>query len=169
MALHTVRRVTAALVVLTTVAALIPALALATHPVSSGSYSGQGTQYYNNTPSGSYTNRQHTPVQISFKVSGSGQRVLNFSGQYSSACLSGMTSVTDHWISVDQTGFFSVSGSYPSYGPSHQRNGTTYATIKGEFFDSGHRARIFYRVLTRFSGPSQPACGTEVKGTVGVH
>jgi hypothetical protein len=169
MPLRASRRVTAALFASATVAALVPAAALATHPVASGSYSGHGTQYYNNTPSGSYTNRQRTPVQISFTVSPTGQRVLNFSGQYSSSCLSGITSVTDHWISVDRTGFFSVSGSYPSYGANHQRNGTTYATIKGEFFDSGRRARIFYQVVTRFSGPSQPACGTQVKGTVRVH
>ena len=91
--------------------------------------------------------------------------MLDFSGQYAVYCGTGTTSVTDHWISVDRSGFFSVSGSYPSYDYNHQRDGTTYATIKGQFVGDGHKARIFYRVVTRFTGHSQKPCGTQVKGT----
>jgi hypothetical protein len=166
MAFSRLRRVRGPFIVCTAVLALVPAAALASHPLRSASYSGRGTQYYNNTSNHSYTNRQHTRANISFHVASTGKRVLDFNGQYTSYCTSGTASVTDHWIAVDRSGFFSVSGSYPSYGYNHQRNGTTYATIKGEFFDGGHRARIFYKVFTRFTGSKQPPCGTEVRGTV---
>lgn len=155
-----------ALLALTTAAALIPATALAAHPITATSYTGSATQYYNNTSTHAYSNRQPTKAQISFKVASNGQRVLDFSGHYTSYCVTGIASVADHWISVDQTGFFSVSGSYPSYGSNHQRTGTTYATIKGQFIDGGREARIFYRVTTHLTGSSQPACGTQVVGTV---
>src|SRR5437763_11558544 len=156
-----------AVLISTALAVLIPAaVALAAHPITSARYTGHGTQYFNNTPDGSYTNRYRTPAHISFHVSRNGRRVLDFSGQYAVYCGTGTTSVTDHWISVDRSGFFSVSGSYPSYDYNHKRDGTTYATIKGQFFDGGHRARIFYKVMTRFTGSKQPPCGTEVRGTV---
>jgi hypothetical protein len=160
------RRIRGALLVGTTAAALTPAVALAARPISSASYRGNGTQYYNNTPSHAYTNRQHGHAHISFTVASNGQRVLNFAGEYTSYCISGMSAVTDNWIVVDHTGFFSVSGSYPTYGYGHQRVGTTFATVKGEFFDGGHKARIFYKVITRFTNSKEPPCGTEVRGTV---
>ena len=149
-----------------TAAALIPATAFAAHPITASSYTGSATQYYNNTANHAYSNRQRTKAQISFKVASDGQRVLNFSGHYTSYCVSGSATVADQWISVDQTGFFSVSGSYPSYGSNHQRTGTIYATIKGQFIDGGREARIFYRVTTKLTGSSQPTCGTQVVGTV---
>ena len=166
MASSRLRRIGGALLVGGTVLALAPAVALATHPLASRSYGGHATQYYNNTPKHTYTNRQKTQAHVSFKVSSNKQRVLNFSGDYTSYCLSGTGSVADSWIAIDQTGFFSVSGSYPTYGVGHQRIGTTYATVKGEFFDGGRRARIFYKVTTKFTNSSQAPCGTEVRGTV---
>jgi hypothetical protein len=166
MATSRLRRIRGALLVGTTTVALTPALALAARPISSASYSGHGTQYFNNTSDHSYTNRQRGRAAISFKVASNGQRVLDFAGAYTSYCVSGTSAVTDNWIAIDHSGFFSVSGSYPTYGYGHQRVGTTYATVKGEFFDGGHRARIFYKVITRFSNSGEPPCGTEVRGTV---
>jgi hypothetical protein len=166
MANSRLRGITGALLIGTSAVALTPALALAARPISSASYTGHGTQYYNNTPNHAYTNRQRGRAQISFKVASNGQRVLNFAGAYTSYCVSGTSAVTDNWIAIDRTGFFSVSGSYPTYGYGHQRVGMTYATVKGEFFDGGHRARIFYKVTTRFTDSKEPPCGTEVRGTV---
>ncbi len=160
------RRISGALVIGASALTLTPALALASRPIASKSYSGQATQYFNNTPNHTYTNRQHARAHVSFKVASNGQRVLNFAGEYTSYCISGTSAVTDSWIAVDHSGFFSVSGSYPTYGYGHQRVGTTYATVKGEFFDGGQRARIFYKVITRFTDSKEPPCGTEVRGTV---
>src|SRR5689334_9800125 len=128
MASSRLRRIRGALLLGTTAVALTPAVALASHPLASRGYHGHATQYYNNTPKHAYTNRQKTPAHISFKVSSNKQRVLNFSGDYTSYCASGTGAVTDSWIAIDQTGFFAVSGSYPTYGYGHRRIGTTYAT-----------------------------------------
>ncbi len=154
-----------------TVAALAPAAALAAQPIASGNYSGKGTNCYNNTASGHYTDCAPAKTSMTFAVSSNGADVINFKGYYTYYCGGGTAYVDDSKVKVSSTGSFHASGQYPSYGPNHKRNGTYHAFIKGQFIDGGHKADVTYQAADYFSGvpPHTPPCGTRVKGVATTH
>lgn len=152
------------------VAVLAPAVALAAEPIPSTEYRGKGTDCYNNSVSGRYTECPPGKTAMSFRTSSNGKDVLHFKGYYTYYCGAGKTYLRDKKIAVASTGSFYASGKYPSIGPNHKRNGTIHAFIKGQFIDHGHKADVTYQAADYFSGsPAERPCGTRVKGVVTAH
>lgn len=161
----------AAVLALASVMALaVATTALGAHPLKGKHYSGHGTDYFNNTKSGSYTQRERgRRSKIRFDVSKDGRHVTGLRGYYDFYCGAGTSSITDKKLKISRHGTFSDTGSFPNKAPNGSVNGTVHVKLRGRFTGDGSAARVVYKVVIDFTGDTQRPCGTKVVGKVKAH
>jgi hypothetical protein len=162
------RRIGVVLAVAVTAALMLGgAVALAAHPKPSGTYSGSGEEFMNNTPHGAYVDR-HKRANVTFHVTVNGGNVVQFVGHYDRYCGGGPATVDDSSMAVAGDGSFHDNGAYANRITGGTINGVTHATITGRFVGNGRVADVTYQAVTDLyaSRPGTRGCGTEVRASM---